>query len=155
MENEENNMIKLLSYVSKINKTQKNMIKLCQNLMINIKFNYEKEKNNIQYEEYYFNGIPIPKNIELKDISNSSLNITWKIDNINIIDVDINKMKYIVEMRKENEKFKFIYEGNNTNYSVNNLNINTNYEFRICSIYNDLIGEWTEIQKIKTLGYFL
>ena len=58
-------------------------------------------------------------------------------------------------MRKENEKFKSIYEGNNTNYLVNNLIKNTNYEFRICSIYNDLIGEWTEIQKIKTLNYFI
>jgi hypothetical protein len=145
-------MIKLLSYVSKINKTQTNMKKLIQNLMKNIKIKYEKEKNNIKYEEYYFNGIFIPKNIEFKDITNSSLNISWKIDNINIIDV--NKIKHRIEMRKENEKFTLIYEGNNTNYSVNNLNINTNYEFRICSIYNDIIGEWTEIQKIKTLGYF-
>ena len=82
------------------------------------------------------------------------MNISWKIDNINIIDVDINKMKYRIEMRKENEKFKLIYEGNNTNYFVNNLNKNTNYEFRICSLYNDIYGEWTEIQKIKTLNYF-
>ena len=94
------------------------MIKLCQNLMKNIKFKFEKEKNNIKYEKYYFNGMQIPKNIEFKDISNSSLNIIWKIDNINIIDVDINKMKYRIEMRKENEKFNLIYEGNNNNYFV-------------------------------------
>ena len=155
MENEENNMIKLLSYVSKINKTQKNMNKLFQNLMKNIKINYEKDKNNIKYEEYYFNGLFIPKNIEFKDVTTSSLNIKWQIDNINIINIDKNKIKYRVEMRKENEKFKSIYEGNNTNYLVNNLIKNTNYEFRICSIYNDLNGEWTEIQKIKTLNYFI
>ena len=46
------------------------MKKLFQNLMKNIKINYEKEKNNIKYEEYYFNGIFIPKNIEFKDITN-------------------------------------------------------------------------------------
>ena len=37
-----------------------------------IKFKYEE--NNIKYEEYYFNGIPIPKNIEIKDISYNSIN---------------------------------------------------------------------------------
>ena len=66
MENEEKNIIKTLSYVSKINKTQKNIKKL---LMKNIKINYDENKNNIKYEEYYFNGIYIPKNIEFKIIS--------------------------------------------------------------------------------------
>ena len=150
MENEEKNMIKILSYVSKINKTQKNMKKLFRELMMNIKFNYDEEKSKIKYEEYYFNGIFIPKNIEFKDISSMSLNISWEIDNINIINVDKNNYKYKIEMRKENEKFKEIYEGNKMNFSVKELNRNTNYEFRICSIYNDLISPWSQIYKIKT-----
>ncbi len=150
LENEDKNMIKILSYVSKINKTKKSMKKLFNELMVNIKFNYEEEKNNIKYEKYLFNGIPIPKNIEFKDITPSGLNISWNIDNLNNINIDNNKIKYKIEMRKENEQFKEIYEGNKTNYSINNLTQNTNYEFRICSLYNDSIGPWTEIQKIKT-----
>ena len=43
-----------------------------------------------------------------------------------------------------------VYEGNNNNCSLNNLIRNTNYEFKICCLYNNLIGEWTEIQKFKT-----
>ena len=31
--------------------------------------------------------------------------------------------------------------------------MNTNYEIRICSIYKDLEGEWTKIQKVKTLDF--
>ena len=118
--------------------------------MKNINFSYEENKNNIKYNEYYFNGIFVPKNIEFKDISNTSLNLSWNIDNINIINIEKNKIKYIVEMRKENEKFEKVYEGKNNICSVNNLNNNTNYEFKICSLYNDLIGECTDIQKIKT-----
>ena len=34
--------------------------------------------------------------------------------------------------------------------SVNNLIPHINYEFRICCIYKDEIGEWTENKKIKT-----
>ena len=117
---------------------------LSNELMKSIKFKYEE--NNIKYEEYYFNGIPIPKNIEIKDISYNSININWEIDN----NIDNNKIKYIIEIRKENEKFNKIYEGNNNNCLLNNLSINTNYEFRICSFYNDSYGKWSEIKKVKT-----
>ena len=152
MENEDKNMIKILSYVSKINKTQKNMKKLFSQLMRNIKFKYEEEKSNIEYEEYYFNGIYIPNNIEIKDISSNSFNLNWNIDNINIINLDKNKIKYIVEIKKEKEEFKKVYEGEKNNCLINNLTKNTNYELRICSLYNDLKGFYSQIQKIKTLN---
>ena len=112
MENEDKNMIKLLSYVSKINKNKKLNKKLFSEFMKNIKIKYEEDK--INYEEYYFNGIPIPKNIQFKDITSSSLNICWNFDNNFIIN---EKIKYRIEMRKENEEFKKIYEGNN-NYNT-------------------------------------
>ena len=151
IENEEKNMIKILSYISKINKTKKNIKILLVEVMKNIKFKYEDEKRNIKYEENFFNGIPIPKNIEFKDVTSSSLNISWTIDNINNINIDNNTIKYQVEIRKEKEIFKKVYEGNNNNFSINNLTTDTSYEFRICSLYNELNGKWTEIQKIKTL----
>ena len=121
--------------------------------MKNIKFYYKEEESNIKYEEYYFNGISIPKNIEFKEISSNNMNISWKIENINNINIDNNKIKYRVEKRKEKEEFIKVYEGNNQYCSINNLEFNTNYEFRICSIYNDIIGSWSEIYKIKTLEF--
>ena len=36
------------------------------------------------------------------------------------------------------------------NYLINNLEISTNYEIRICSIYNDINSNYSEIKKIKT-----
>ena len=59
LDKEEKNIIKNLTYISKINKNKKEMKILSNELMKSIKFNYEE--NNIKYEEYYFNGIPIPK----------------------------------------------------------------------------------------------
>jgi len=136
MENEENNIIKTMSYVSKISKTQKNMKKLLYAIMKNIKFNYDENKNNIKYEEYYFNGIFIPKNIEFKNITSDNINISWNLDNF---DNNKFKIKYKVEMRKENDNFIKVYEDNNNNCSIDNLEMNTNYEFRICVIYNDIL----------------
>ena len=126
------------------------MNKLFQELMKNIEITYDEEKKNVKYEEYYFNGIYTPKNIEFKDVTFSSVNITWKIDDINILNLDKNKIKYIVEMKKENEQFSKIYEGNSNNYLVQNLESDTQYNFRLTSMYNNVFGEWSQIYNVRT-----
>ena len=116
--------------------------------MKNIKLNFIKD--NINYEEYYFNGLSIPKDIQFSNNTFDGFKITWDIDNIDILNIDKNKIKYKIELRKENEQFKSIYEGNEKYYNVDKLKSNTNYEIRICSIYNDISSTWSEIKKIKT-----
>ena len=69
LEKEDKNMIKLLTYVTKVNKNKKENKSLLQELMDGLKISFNKEKNIIQYDQYFFNGIQIPKNIEFKDIS--------------------------------------------------------------------------------------
>ena len=148
----EKNIIKNLTYISKINKNIKEKNILFQKLMRNINITFNEEKSNINYEEYYFNGIHPIKDIEFKDITSNSLNLVWKIDNLKIVNIDKDKIKFKVEMKEEENKEKFIqiYEGNNTNFNVQNLKRKTKYEFRICSIYNDLIGSWSKIKQIRT-----
>ena len=141
-------MIKNLSYVSKMNKTKKQMNELLNLSMSNLKFEYKENQNNIIYEEYCFNISP-PKNLEFKDVYATNLNLSWESENINN-----EKISYKVEMRKKNEGFILVYEGNNRNCSVNNLDIKTDYEFRICSCYGNLYSPWTKIQKITTNDYF-
>jgi len=149
---EEKNMIKTLSYISKINKNKKDMNILYQQLMKNIEISFEKEKNYLKFEEYYFNGIQIPKDIEFKDINSNSFKIFWKIDNFNIINIDHKQIKFKVEIREKNNdnKFSQVYEGINNNCFIENLKKNTNYEIRICCIYNNCIGPWCQIHDIKT-----
>ena len=150
----ENNIIKTLSYVSKFNKNKKEIKKLFKELMRNIKFNFknENDKCSIAYEEYYFNGIPEPKNIQVKDITSSSINLSWDLDNLNLININKNEIKYKIEIRKENENEKFfkVYEGNNQNYAIKNLLKNTSYEIRISSFYDSLIEAYGLTQNIKT-----
>jgi len=152
LEKEEKNMIKTLTYVSKINKLNKEMKILNQELMRNLKISFQEEENNIKYEEYYFNGIPTPKNIEFKDINSQSFKIYWNIDNINLLNINNKEIKFKVEIKKKNtnEEFIQVYEGNNNNCLIENLKDNTNYKVKICCIHNDLIGPWTKIQKVKT-----
>ena len=116
--------------------------------MRNIKISFEE--NKVKYEEYFFNGIPSPKDIEFKDIEANSLKVYWKMDDINILNINKNNIKYKIEIRKEDLDDIKIYEGNEMNYLINNLDSNTNYEIRICSIYNDINSIYSEIKKVKT-----
>ena len=61
-------MIKILAYISKINKNDKEMNAFFNTLMRNIKISFEEKENRIKYNEYFFNGFPFPKEIEFKDI---------------------------------------------------------------------------------------
>ena len=145
---EENKILKTLNYISNMNKSQKEMIEFSQQLIKNLDISFDDHK--IEYKEYYFNGLPVPKDIRYKDININSIKISWKIDESNFINLDNKEMKYAIQIRKENEKFKQIYEGNNNSYIIKNLYYDTDYDIRICSIYNNIISNYTEIYKIKT-----
>ena len=147
LDNKDIDIIKTLSYISSINKNKKQMKLLLEVKMKNLKFYYKEEQNQIEYKECYFNGFPIPKNIEFKDVTYCSLNISWEIDNF---DKEIKNMKYVVEMRKTNETLIKVYEGNDKSCKIDNLSKDTNYEFRICSMYKNSYGPWTEFHNIKT-----
>jgi len=150
VEKEEKNMIKILTYISKINKNDKEMKKLNDTLMKNIKISFDEKENKVKYEDNFFNGIPSPKDIEFKDIDINSLKVNWKFDNINLLNID--KIKFKIEIKKENseDNFNNIYEGNEMNYFINNLDSNTIYQIRICSVYNNINSIWSEINKVKT-----
>ena len=147
-QNNEINILKNLTYVSKLNNNQKEMNKISQILMKNLKLNFLE--NNIKYEEYYFNGLPVPIEIQVIDIQYNGFKLSWKIEDINIINKDKNRIKYIVEIRNDNEQFKSIYEGSQLNCNLDKLNSDTSYEIRIYSTYDNIKSIYSEIKKVKT-----
>ena len=125
------------------------MNKLSWQLMNSINFFYKEEERNIKYEGYTFNGINI-KNVKLSDISFNGLKISWDLEIDKIINK--NEIEFILEIKQENkeENFRQIYKGKYSNCVINDLIPNTNYEFRICSFYQQNKGPWTETQKVQT-----
>ena len=151
--NKDKDLIKELAYISQISNLEKNMTEILREFISNYNISFIAKEKNFKYEEYFFNGIQIPKEIEFKDIKSDEFKIFWRIDNINVINVDKKKIKFIVELRKDiNEKFVKGYEGYESNCLVKNLKKNTDYEIKICCVYDDIYGPWTPIQKIKTKG---
>ena len=119
--------------------------------MRNLKIEFVEKETNVKYNDYYFNGIPSPKNIEINNISSNSANITWLIDNLNILDLNNEDIKFRLEMRKAKEKFKKIHDGKIKDLKITKLEAKTEYEFRVCSYYKNLVSNWSEIKKFTTL----
>jgi len=144
-------MIKTLSYVSFLNKNQKEIDALTTELIKNLKIIFNEEESTIKYEEYYFNEFPNPKDSEFNEIESTNLKVFWKLDDNNLLNIDKNQIQYIIEIRKEKDQiFNKIYEGKEQNYLINKLKENTFYEIRICSIYKEARSDWSEIKKFKT-----
>ena len=139
----EKNMIKVLSYISKMNSNKNDINFLLVTLMKNLDMNFLEEQTNIKYKEYFFNGLHFPKNINIKDIKINSAIMTWDIDDININKIDKNKIKYKIELREniKGEKFKQIYEGSEKEFLIKNLKKNSTYEIGIYSVYEHLISQ--------------
>ena len=148
----EKNLFKHISYISKISQIQDNTNEILSELMRNLKITFKdnENENTIIYEDYYFNGIEIPKNILFKDINVVSLNVFWEIDEANL-KKDKENIKFIAEIRMAESKQNFtqVYEGYKNNCFIDKLNTNTTYEIRIGTVYKE-IKAWSEIQEFKT-----
>ena len=104
---ESKNIYKTLSYISQMNKNEKEINKLSLQLMKSMNFYYNEEKNNIEYEEYFFNDF------EIDNISSNGFLIYFNIENEDIINDDSKNAEVIIENRVENIdiNFKQIYKG--------------------------------------------
>ena len=65
---ENNNIIKTLYYISEIDKINEKVKYFCQTKIRNINTSYNSNLDTLDHKDYYFNGIPIPKNIKFKPI---------------------------------------------------------------------------------------
>ena len=85
-------------YISHINKNNKKMIKLSNEIIKGKKFYFDKGENKIKYEEYIFNGLPLMNDINFKIVNGNNLNITWNINN-NKNDFKNENISYKIEMK--------------------------------------------------------
>lgn len=92
-EEKENNMRKKLSYISTINKNQKEINELLKQPMSNLKINFEKDKNTIKYEEYYFNLKQWWKPSNILNENDAKLIVSWLPNNPKEIQLLFNTQK--------------------------------------------------------------
>ena len=150
--NKSDNLMIKLNYLNKANFVKKEMDIYFLKLMKSINFSFNQDKDDIIINEYYFNGISIPCNIKFEDITLSSVKIIWDnvYENIKNKYIEESKnIKYILSQKDSNDNYQKIYEGNNNYFELINISLNETYEFKICSIYEDLISPWSEPKKLN------
>ena len=141
--NDNNTKIKTLCYISKINKVNVEVKGILQKSFENTEISF-KNDNSLDYKNYYINGIPKPKNIEIEQKDNK-LYISWNIDNSYL---DIENIKYLIILKDDKEESK--YESSNTNIIIQEYKLQTYYEIKISVIVDDINIDSYETKIFKT-----
>ena len=142
----DNKEIKSLYYISAINKINEKAKTILQKPIRNLDIYFNSELNSLDYENYYFSGIPIPKNIKAERQKNKTL-LSWDIDDFRIKDYDIKDIKYNIKIKVNDETST--YESLNTNITLDNDLFDIEFEVKIRASIDDCFGNWSKIKKFK------
>ena len=108
-----------------------------------VDISYNNESNKISYNEYYFSGIPIPKDIKY-EIKDNKLNLSWNIDKYKFKNL-INTFHVQIKVNNKENTYTTLFN----EYSLDNYETNVEYEVKIRSCIDNLFGDWSEIIKFK------
>ena len=138
--------IKTLCYISKINSINNETITLFKKPIKNLEISFY-DNNTLNYKEYYFNGIPIPKNIKTEEINNE-IKISWDLDDLRIKNFDNKNIKYSLKIK--DDMFNCLnYEVSETKILINEYKENVDYEVNVRALINGSSGDWSKTIKFK------
>ena len=140
------NDINTLYLTSKINKSKEKAKDFIQKTIKNSDILFASDKIYF-YNDYYFNGIPIPKNIKTEK-REKNLFISWDIDNSSIKSINT-KIKYFLSIKRFGDLFQVCDETSDKFYYFKNYDEKNDYEIKIRTSIGDCLSEWSEIRKSK------
>ena len=146
MLNDKNDIISLY-YISEINKNNEKAKAFFNVPIKNIDISFGSLFNNLYFDEYYFSGIPVPKDIKVVK-KGDKISITWNIGNIKTN--NLNKLiKYFINIKIDGNEDMCTYTSFQTNFLLDKYNENKDYEIKIRASIDGSLGEWSEIEKFK------
>ena len=92
------NKIKSFYYISEINKSNLKALDFYKKPKRNIDIYFNSELNTLNYKNYYFSGIPIPKNINFEE-KEDKIYISWNIDDFRAKGYNIEDIEYVIEIK--------------------------------------------------------
>ena len=142
-----------LYYISEINETNDKVKEFFIKPFKNIDISFNSELNAINYKDYCFNGIPVPKNIKNENQGNYGNNIiiiSWDIDDLKIRDYDIKNIKYLLEIKNDDKIYTKETSGKRIEWDRNKLN--KDYEIKIRAFIKDIYGNWSKVEKFSNIN---
>ena len=140
-----NNNMKTLYFISIIHNNNE---KTCNFLKTKIKnLNIAMDNDSfVNYENYYFNGIPMPKDIKVEKIG-EQLNINWDIDDSIIKDIESKDIKFFILIK--GNIFDWKEETINKYINFDRCYENNNYEIKVRTLMDGCYSDWSQIKKFK------
>lgn len=139
--------IKTLYYISEINKNNIIAKELYDEPMKTLKFKIGGICTPVYYYNYYFNGIPVPEDIYIRE-NDSGIKISWKIGEIMHDYIDKDKIKYIIEVNYNNIK-EALYESFDSEIVLEDQKKGDEYQVRIRINLDNTFGRWSEITNFR------
>lgn len=144
----EENKIKELYYICEINKNNEKVKAYLKKPIRNLEFEIDLPNDKINCDSYYFNGLPVPNDINVEENDEQKIVIYWKNDNYVINDFnDRYKIKYGIELKCGINKYSF--ETSEKKLVLTKYDKNANCKVRIKTIINDSCSMWSDIKEFK------
>ena len=136
------NELKKLYYIIEMKKKEEETKNFIKKKIKNYSICFDNEYNEISFDEYYFNVIPIPKDINY-EIKADNLLLTWKIGDSKIEE----PYEYIIQINVNNKEK--IYKTPFNQFLLEKYESNAEYEVKIRVSSDDEFGDWSEIKNFK------
>ena len=150
-EESNNSIIKTLSYISEIKKSNLKADIFLKKPKCTLLFSFHQENDKIDYKNYFFSGLPSPDDINVEINENNELVISWKIDKTKINDNDLDKIQYFIEIKRHNYFYcKKEFNYSETEITLINFENNCDYQVKIRACLNNISSSWSDVKKFKT-----
>ena len=136
------NELKKLYYIIEMKKKEEETKNFIKKKIKNYSICFDNKYNDISFDEYYFNVIPIPKDINY-EIKGDNLLLTWKIGDSKIEE----PYEYIIQINVNNKEK--IYKTPFNQFLLEKYESNVEYEVKIRVSSDDEFGDWSEIKNFK------
>jgi len=140
-----NDEIQSLYLISMIHKNEEKAYEFLKKKIYNLNISMNYRYTEPTYETYYFNGIPIPKDIKTELIE-EKLHISWDLDDSIIKDIENKNIKFYIFIKFGS--FDDIYEANNKYFDYKYFTLGNNYEIKVRTWMDNCYSDWSESKNI-------
>lgn len=144
----EENRIKEIYYICEISKNNEKVKEYLKKPKRNLQIELDLSNYIINCDSNYFNGLPVPNDINAEENNEQNLVISWKNDEYIINNYnDRNKIKYGIELNCGINKYSF--ETSVKKLVLEKYLKDKDFKVRIKTIINDSCSIWSEIKEFK------
>ena len=144
----ESHIIRTWCYISEINKYNEKAENLFNEPKKTLLFSFDDEELKVNYNNYYFDGLPVPENICIEENENNKIEITWKNDEDRIRDYsDKNKIEYEIEIKNSIKKYEF--KSKEKKLILDKLDKDKMHKIHIRTVLKNSCSSWSKIETFK------